>query len=67
MISRTVIAVIAWPTSSWLRAYLDNRGLVPVKGCVVFKHPASMLSASKNLAGPGGDCRLNLSTRPCQG
>ncbi|MGH7140708.1 MAG: hypothetical protein ACREHD_33670 [Pirellulales bacterium] len=31
------IALIAWPTSVWLRTYLANRGLVPVKGCVVFK------------------------------
>lgn len=32
-----VIALVAWPTSTWLRTYLANRGLVPVTGRVTFK------------------------------
>jgi len=31
------IALAAWPSSIWLRTYLANRGLVPVKGRVTFK------------------------------
>jgi hypothetical protein len=29
-----VLALIAWPTSDWLRAYLANKGLVPVNGSI---------------------------------
>jgi hypothetical protein len=32
-----VIALVAWPTTSWLRSYLANRGLVPVKGRVTYR------------------------------
>lgn len=32
-----VVALAVRPTTSWLRTYLANRGLVPVKGRVVFK------------------------------
>ena len=32
-----VIALVTWPSSIWLRSYLANRGLVPVKGRVIFK------------------------------
>ncbi|HVX09797.1 MAG TPA: carboxypeptidase-like regulatory domain-containing protein [Pirellulales bacterium] len=32
-----VIALVTWPSSVWIRHYLANRGLVPVKGSVVFK------------------------------
>ncbi|HEV3342852.1 MAG TPA: hypothetical protein VG125_20940 [Pirellulales bacterium] len=31
------IALAVWPSSIWLRTYLANRGLVPVKGRVTFK------------------------------
>ena len=27
-------ALIAWPTSDWLRTYLANKGLVPVNGSI---------------------------------
>ncbi|HQU45560.1 MAG: hypothetical protein B7Z73_09225 [Planctomycetia bacterium 21-64-5] len=32
-----IIALVARPTSIWVRNYLANRGLVPVKGIVTFK------------------------------
>lgn len=32
-----VLALIAWPSTRWLRTYLANRGLVPVTGRVTFK------------------------------
>lgn len=37
MMAVFVLALVAWPTSSWLRAYLANRGLVQVTGRVIFK------------------------------
>lgn len=37
LIAVFVAAVVTWPTSSWLRTYLANRGLVPVTGRVIFK------------------------------
>lgn len=37
LIAIFVIALIAWPTSSWMRTYLANRGLVRVAGRVTFK------------------------------
>lgn len=37
LIAIFALALVAWPTMSWLRIYLANRGLVPVKGRVTFK------------------------------
>lgn len=37
LIAIFVLAVVTWPTSSWLRNYLANRGLVQVTGRVIFK------------------------------
>ena len=37
LIAVFVLALAAWPTGSWLRNYLANRGHVSVKGRVTFK------------------------------